>query len=120
MFSIPSVVKHLAAKISTPYLQVILANGGWKAPLSSALAVHPHGYASKAKGLDLGIMFGPRKAQPDFIGLCIAAAGGPDKAWGKVVISGSPDMEASFKEAVEVVQGGRQAVIVLMLPDLDS
>lgn len=85
----------------------------------SALLVHPNGHAAQSSGLDIGVMFGKRSAQPDFVGLVIAAAGGPDRAWGAVVESGSPDMESTFKEAVDAVQGGKQAVVVVLLPDLD-
>lgn len=119
MFSIPSVVQHLAAKMHTPFLQIILANGGWKAPIMSALSVHPHGHTSRSTGLDLGVMFGPRAGQPDFVALCIAAAGGPNRAWGATVVSGSPEMNRVFSEAVAAVKGGRQAVVVVTLPDLD-
>ena len=120
MFSVPSTVQHLASKCSTPFLTVILVNGGWKSPRLSTLLVHPNGHAAKSTGLDIGVVFGPQATRPDYCGIAIAAAGGPTKAWAKRVISGSAEMEAVFAEGVAAVQGGRTATIEVVIPDLDA
>src|SRR5205807_3434177 len=70
MFSMPSVVHWMARKYQTPFLQIVYDNGGWKAPKMSMLAVHPDGFASKAK--DIGVSFDP---PPDYGGIAAAAGG---------------------------------------------
>ena len=49
MFRVPSTVHWMARRYQTPFLKVIYNNRGWKAPKISTLAVHPDGYASKAR-----------------------------------------------------------------------
>lgn len=70
MFSVPASVHWMARRYATPFLQVVYNNGGWKAPKFSALAVHPNGYASRAK--DIGVSFDPA---PDYAGIAAAAGG---------------------------------------------
>ncbi len=78
MFSAPSAVHWMARRYRTPFLQIIYNNRGWKAPRFSALAVHPDGFASRAKDLDLS--FDP---PPDYSGIA-AAAGAPMRGWSSV------------------------------------
>ena len=75
MFSAPSAVHWMARRYRTPFLQIIYNNRGWNAPRFSALAIHPDGFASRAKDLDLS--FDP---PPDYSGIA-AAAGAPMRGW---------------------------------------
>lgn len=102
MFSVPSSVHWMAARYRTPFLQVVLNNGGWRAPRFSALAVHPDGYASRADDLDLS--FDP---PPDYAGIA-AAAGGAHAAR----VERPEDVEAAVAEAFRVVREERRAAVL--------
>ena len=70
MFSIPATVHWMARRYGTPFLQIVLNNGGWRAPRLSATTVHPEGYASH--GADIGTSF---DMPPDYGGIAAAAGG---------------------------------------------
>jgi acetolactate synthase-1/2/3 large subunit len=93
MFSTPSTVHWMARRYRTPFLTVIFNNRGWKAPKFSALAVHPDGFASRAKDLDLS--FDPA---PDYSGIAAAAGG----AFARV-IKRPEDVEAGVAEGLRAV-----------------
>ncbi|KAL5520043.1 hypothetical protein ACEPAG_1703 [Sanghuangporus baumii] len=105
LFGVPSSAFWIARKYRTPFLTIILNNGGWKSPKSSMLHVHPQGHGSKASGNQLTVGFGPDT--PDH-SLIAAGAGG---AWGKRIALAS-DLNPSMNEAIEVVRKeGRCAVL---------
>jgi acetolactate synthase I/II/III large subunit len=109
MFSAPSTVHWMARRYHTPFLQVIYNNRGWKAPRFSALAVHPDGFASRAKDLDLS--FDP---PPDYSGIAAAAGG----AFARVV-KRPQDVEAAVAEGLRVViEEERCAVLDMWLSHL--
>lgn len=109
MFSAPSTVHWMARQYRTPFLQVIYNNRGWKAPKYSALAVHPHGYASRADDLDTS--FDP---PPDYSAIAAAAGG----AFARIV-KRPEDVEASIIEALRVVREEKRcAVLDVWLPHL--
>ena len=109
MFSAPSAVHWMARRYRTPFLQIIYNNRGWKAPKFSALAVHPDGFASRAKDLDLS--FDP---PPDYSG--IAAAAGDAHAR---VVKHPHDVEAAVAEGLRVVlEEQRCAVLDVWLSHL--
>jgi acetolactate synthase I/II/III large subunit len=109
MFSQPSTVHWMARHYRTPFLQIIFNNRGWKAPKFSALAVHPDGFASRAKDLDLS--FDP---PPDYSGLAAAAGG----AYGRAV-KRPQDVEAAVAEGLRVViEEQRCAVLDIWLSHL--
>jgi acetolactate synthase-1/2/3 large subunit len=107
MFSVPSSVHWMARRYGTPFLQIVFNNRGWKSPKLSTLAVHPHGYASRANSLDSS--FDPA---PDYVGIAAAAGG----AWGRQVREAS-EVEPALKEALRVVRHEKRcAVIDVWLP----
>ena len=109
MFSAPSTVHWMARRYRTPFLQIIYNNRGWKAPRFSALAVHPDGFASRAKDLDLS--FDP---PPDYSGIAAAAGG----AYARVV-KRPQDVEAAVAEGLRVVlEEQRCAVLDMWLSPL--
>ena len=109
MFSQPSTVHWMARRYRTPFLQIIYNNRGWKAPKFSALAVHPDGFASRAKGLDLS--FDP---PPDYSGIAAAAGG----AYARVV-KHPHDVEAAVAEGLRMVlEESRCAVLDVWLSHL--
>ena len=109
MFSTPSTVHWMARRYRTPFLTVIFNNRGWKAPKFSALAVHPDGFASRAKDLDLS--FDPA---PDYSGIAAAAGG----AFARV-IKRPEDVEAGVAEGLRaVLEEQRCAVLDVWLAPL--
>ncbi|HTW63737.1 MAG TPA: thiamine pyrophosphate-requiring protein [Bryobacteraceae bacterium] len=107
MESIPSSAHWMARRYQTPFVQVVYNNRGWKAPKMSALAIHPHGYASKSK--DMGVAFDP---PPDYSGIA-AAAGGAFAA----IVRQPCELDRALSEAFRVVRDeGRCAVLDVWLP----
>jgi acetolactate synthase I/II/III large subunit len=102
MFSQPSTVHWMARRYRTPFLQIILNNRGWKAPKFSALAVHPNGFASRARDLDLS--FDP---PPDYSGIAAAAGG----AFARV-IKRPEDIEAGVAEGLRAVLEEQRAAVL--------
>ena len=102
MFSTPSTVHWMARRYRTPFLTVIFNNRGWKAPKFSALAVHPDGFASRAKDLDLS--FDPA---PDYSGIAAAAGG----AFARV-IKRPEDVEAGVAEGLRAVLEERRCAVL--------
>jgi acetolactate synthase I/II/III large subunit len=109
MFSAPSAVHWMARRYRTPFLQIIYNNGGWKAPKFSALAVHPDGFASRAKDLDLSF-----EPPPDYSGIAAAAGG----AFARIV-KRPQEVESAVAEGLRVVrEESRCAVLDVWLSDL--
>ena len=109
MFSAPSAVHWMARRYRTPFLQIIYNNRGWNAPKFSALAVHPDGFASRAKDLDLS--FDP---PPDYSAIAAAAGG----AYARVV-KRPQEVEAAVAEGLRVVlEEERCAVLDVWLSHL--
>lgn len=102
MFSIPSTVHWMAKRYKTPFLQVVLNNGGWRAPRFSAIGVHPQGLASQ--GDDIGTSFEP---PPDYAGIAAAAGGAHAER-----ISRAEEVVPAIERALRAVrEEGRSAVI---------
>jgi acetolactate synthase-1/2/3 large subunit len=102
MFSQPSTVHWMARRYQAPFLQIVFNNRGWKAPKFSALAVHPDGFASRAKDLDLS--FDP---PPDYSGIAAAAGGALAR-----VIKRPEDVEAGVAEGVRVVREDKRCAVL--------
>jgi acetolactate synthase I/II/III large subunit len=102
MFSVPSSVHWMARRYAAPFLTVIYNNGGWKSPKLSALAVHPHGYASRADDLNMGF-----EPQPDYGGIA-AAAGGAFAA----VATTCDEFETALDNALRTIREERRAAVL--------
>jgi len=109
MFSQPSTVHWMARQYRTPFIQVVYNNRGWKSPMLSALAVHPHGHASRAN--DIGVTFDP---PADYAGIA-AAAGGTLGITVREVSELQPALDAALRA---VRREGRAAVLDVWLPHL--
>jgi acetolactate synthase-1/2/3 large subunit len=92
----------MARRYGTPFLQVVYNNGGWKAPKFSALAVHPDGYASRAK--DIGVSFDPA---PDYAGIAAAAGG----ALG-ISVSKPDELENAIAAGLKAVREEKRCVVL--------
>lgn len=106
LFGVPSSAFWVQRRYDTPALTVIYDNRGWNAPKFSTLRVHPSGAAAAAN--DFHVSFEP---EVDLPGVALAAGAG----YGRTV--SSPDeLPDVLKEALEVVRGGRSAVVSVHLP----
>ncbi|GME66111.1 acetolactate synthase [Neofusicoccum parvum] len=74
IFGAPSAVYWAQHQHRTPFLTVVVNNGGWKATRSCINDVHPDGLAAKTSDEGLGIDL--RGNGPDYLGIAKAAAGG--------------------------------------------
>ncbi|KAH7885059.1 thiamine pyrophosphate enzyme, N-terminal TPP binding domain-containing protein [Phlebopus sp. FC_14] len=115
LFCAPSSAFWMAMRYQTPFLTVVLNNGGWKSPKLSMLCVHPHGYGSSAGGDELTVGFGSKV--PDYVQIAVAASGG--WAWGKKVSAKDAKdgkvhelLQETMTEAVKVVVEERRCAVV--------
>lgn len=102
LFSAPSSVFWMARRYDTPFLQIVLNNGGWCAPRFSTLAVHPDGYAARTRDLDLG--FDPA---PDYGGIAEASGGAKS-----IAVRKPSEVEAAIREALRVVREDRRCALL--------
>jgi acetolactate synthase-1/2/3 large subunit len=102
MFSVPSSVHWMARRYQTPFLQIVLNNGGWNAPRFSTLAAHPEGYASRAE--DIGVSFEPA---PDYAGIAAAAGG----AFARTV-RWADELSATLAAAWQAVQSEHRCAVL--------
>ncbi|KAM5541140.1 hypothetical protein V8D89_005069 [Ganoderma adspersum] len=114
LFGIPASAFWIARRYNTPFLTVILNNGGWKSPKMSMMGVYPNGLGSTATGNQLTVGFGPDS--PDFSQVAVAAGG----AWGKRVTK-ADEVQSVLQEAIRVVlQEKRCAVVDVILDSINS
>ncbi|MFZ4451200.1 thiamine pyrophosphate-requiring protein [Salibacterium aidingense] len=106
LFSVPSAVHWLSRKYDLPFLTIIYNNGGWKSPKLSTLGVHPEGSAKEAD--QFWVDFEP---YADLAGIAEAAGG----AFAKTVQEPA-ELKTIIKEAMNVVEQGRSAVLDVHLP----
>ncbi|KIK93644.1 hypothetical protein PAXRUDRAFT_502856 [Paxillus rubicundulus Ve08.2h10] len=97
LFGVPASAFWMARRYMTPFLTIVLNNGGWKSPKLSMLGVYPHGYGSSAVGDQLTVGLGPDC--PDYSQIAVAASGG--WAWGRKI---SADLAVDGKNAEELLQ----------------
>lgn len=114
LLSSPASVYLAAEHLQTPFLTVILNNGGWKATRKALKDVHGNGVAVHASDEELGSGFGAEEgAAPGYVGIAFAASGG--RLWGHSV-NRRQDLEWVLKQAVhEVSVEGRGAVMEVTL-----
>ncbi|KAG5653168.1 hypothetical protein H0H81_002010 [Sphagnurus paluster] len=112
MFGAPSSAYWMARKYNTPFLTIILNNGGWKSPKLSMLGVHPNGHGSRASGERLSVGFGPDC--PNYSQIAVAASAG--WAWGERVGDKRENvkdgLERVIAEAIKVVVQERRCAVV--------
>ncbi|KAF7308935.1 hypothetical protein MKEN_01094000 [Mycena kentingensis (nom. inval.)] len=105
LFGVPGSAYWIAQRYRTPFLTIVINNGGWKAPQLSMLGCHPSGHGSRAASRDeLSVGFGP--TSPNYADIAVAASAG--WAWGRRVGIGASgelkeEVGAAMKEAVRIV-----------------
>ncbi|KAI0823257.1 thiamine diphosphate-binding protein [Trametes gibbosa] len=105
LFGIPASAYWMARRYNTPFLTVVLNNGGWFSPKFSMMGVYPDGLGSAASGQQLTVGFGPE--MPDYSQIAVAAGG----AWGRRVES-ADELQAVLEEAVRVVVQEKRSAVV--------
>ncbi len=105
LFGVPATAQWLARRYHAPSLTVIFDNGGWSAPVLSALAVHPDGAVAARGG---GTGFAPIADLP----AVAAAAGGAYAA----TVTQADRLPAALRRALAQVRRGRSAVVSVRVP----
>jgi thiamine pyrophosphate-dependent acetolactate synthase large subunit-like protein len=107
IFGVPSAVYWAQHRLDTPFLSIVVNNGGWKATRVCIGDVHPDGVAAKVTDEGLGIDL--KRDGPDYVGIAVAASNGT--LWGRKVVEASK-LEGILREAVEVVLKEKKGAIV--------
>ncbi|KAF8959138.1 thiamine pyrophosphate enzyme, N-terminal TPP binding domain-containing protein [Flammula alnicola] len=105
MFGVPSSAYWMARRYETPFLTIVLNNGGWKSPKLSMLGVHPTGHGSSVSGAELSVGFGP--SSPDYAQIAVAASSG--WAWGARV--GGVDAAMKGKSGLELQEELHKVIV---------
>ena len=105
LFSVPSAVHWMARRYATPFLQIVLNNGGWRSPRLSMLSLHPDGYASRSS--DIGVSF---DQPPDYSGIAAAAGG----AFARKVAR-PEELDAAIEQALHAVRVEKRAAVLDVL-----
>lgn len=98
----------MAKRYETPFLTIIYNNHGWKSPKLSTLGVHPTGIAQQTN--QFFVDFTP---DADLSKIAEAAGG----AYAKKV-ERADELRDAIHECLEVVKGGRVAVLDVSLPNV--
>ncbi|KAH8798735.1 thiamine pyrophosphate enzyme, N-terminal TPP binding domain-containing protein [Flagelloscypha sp. PMI_526] len=110
LFGVPSSLYWMARKYQTPFLTIILNNGGWKSPKLSMQGVYPQGLGTSQPGHRLTVGFGgPDIAPPDYSAIAVAASAGWARGW-KVVSQDS--LVDTMKQAVDTVVGEKRCAVL--------
>ena len=107
IFGAPSAVYWAQHRIGTPFLSIIVNNGGWKATRSCINDVHPDGVAAKVTDEGLGIDL--QHDGPDYVGIAQAASN--HTLFGTKVAKAS-ELDAALHEAVAVVEKEKRGALL--------
>ncbi|KAG7088818.1 hypothetical protein E1B28_012776 [Marasmius oreades] len=116
MFGVPSSAYWVARRYQTPFLTIILNNGGWKSPKFSMLGVHPDGHGSRSlSGEQLGVGFRFNdEVDPDYAQIAVAATSG--WAWGKRVgTRARPGERVKLNEAFEELKSVLEEAVSMVV-----
>jgi acetolactate synthase I/II/III large subunit len=110
IFGVPSSAYWVANTYNTPYLTIIINNGGWAAPRMSTLGVHPNGVANQNDTFWVTMTQGSRLAQ-------IATAAGHALAY---EVKDRQQLRLSLEQAIATVRGGRCAVVEVAVAPISA
>jgi acetolactate synthase-1/2/3 large subunit len=110
VFGVPSSAYWVAATYGAPGLTIVFNNGGWNAPKASTLLVHPEGTARRRDRYWI-----TTSARARFADIAAAASGAAAFRVGQLA-----DLDATLQEALQIVRGGRSAVVEVLLPPISS
>lgn len=107
VFGAPSAVYWAQHRLDTPFLSIVVNNGGWKATRSCINDVHPGGLAAAVSDEGLGIDL--KLDGPDYVGIAVAASNGT--LHGRRVKRAS-ELDGAMKEAIDVVQKEKRGALL--------
>ncbi|KAK5121975.1 hypothetical protein LTR85_004547 [Meristemomyces frigidus] len=107
IFGVPSAVYWAQHKLETPFLSIVVNNGGWKATRSCINDVHPDGVAAQVTDAGLGIDL--QGDGPDYVGIAVAASNG--RLYGRKVSEASK-LESALREAASVVEKEKRGAML--------
>jgi len=102
LFAQPSTVHWMARRNETPFLHVVLNNGGWRAPRSAVVSVHPVGIAAGAPNIDIDF-----PQPPDYAGIAAAAGGAHAE-----VVKSVADVRPALERALRAIRIERRAAVI--------
>jgi thiamine pyrophosphate-dependent acetolactate synthase large subunit-like protein len=107
MFSNPAVAFLDAAGHQTPFLTIVINNGGWNATRMCVDDVHPHGAAaSNQDGLYKNHL---KTVRPDHVGIAKAASG--NSMWG-LRVDREQELSSALQDAVDAVKEEKVGAIL--------
>jgi acetolactate synthase-1/2/3 large subunit len=104
IFGVPSSTYWVAETYAAPQLTVVFNNGGWNAPKASTLLVHPEGTAKRRDRYWITTSARARLAD-------VAAAAAGAAAFRVERVN---ELDATLRQALEIVRGGKSAVVEVM------
>nr|OQO05593.1 hypothetical protein B0A51_17088 [Rachicladosporium sp. CCFEE 5018] len=107
IFGVPSAVYWAQHKLQTPFLSIIINNGGWKATRSCINDVHPGGLAAAVDDEGLGIDL--KMVGPDHVGIAVAASNGTLHGQR---ISRAAELADAIRKAMHVVQSEKRGALL--------
>ncbi|KAK6437670.1 hypothetical protein LTR95_006130 [Oleoguttula sp. CCFEE 5521] len=107
IFSVPSAVYWAQHKLQTPFLSIIINNGGWKATRSCINDVHPGGLAAAIDDEGLGVDL--KMDGPDYVGIAVAASNGTLHGQR---ISKAAELADAIRKAMQVVQSEKRGALL--------
>jgi acetolactate synthase I/II/III large subunit len=105
LFSVPSSVHWIAKQYNTPFLTIVLNNGGWNATKQNTLRLHPHGAASQSDQFFVNL-----DQNTEFAEMAKAAGAGY-----AAKVSAASELAAVLKAGLAAVQAGTAAVVNVKL-----
>lgn len=110
VFGVPSSTYWVAETYGAPGLTIVFNNGGWNAPKASTLLVHPEGTAKRRDRYWI-----TTSARARFADIAAAASGAAAFRVDKLA-----ELDGTLQQALQIVRGGRSAVVEVMLPPISS
>ncbi|KXT04869.1 hypothetical protein AC578_3428 [Pseudocercospora eumusae] len=107
VLGVPTAVYWAQKRVGTPFLSIVLNNGGWKATRIGINDVHPNGLASAASDDELGIDL--TDDSPDYVGVAVAASNG--SLWG-AKIAKAEELEDKLREAIQIVRKDQRGALL--------
>ncbi|EME81831.1 uncharacterized protein MYCFIDRAFT_175419 [Pseudocercospora fijiensis CIRAD86] len=107
VFGVPTAVHWAQKRLCTPFLSIVLNNGGWKATRIGIQDVHPQGLAAAASDDELGIDL--TDDSPDYVGVAVAASNG--SLWGTKVAKAG-ELEEALRQAIQMVKEERRGALL--------
>jgi len=102
LFAQPSTVHWMARRYQAPFLHVVLNNGGWRAPRSAVLSVHPDGIAASAPNIDIDF-----PQAPDYAGIAAAAGGAHAER-----VASMAEVGPALERALRAIRQEKRAAVI--------